>query len=144
MRVKDLLRNKILNQRINGDGYWQVSMRKNGKRQNKRPHKLFADAFMKNPENKAAINHKNLIKTDNIPCNIEWNTPAENTLHAHAHGAMPVGEAVRHAKLNASQVLEIYHANESHKKLARKYNVTYRAIAKIKHKISWTSVLKDL
>jgi hypothetical protein len=144
MRVKDVLRNKILNQRINGDGYWQVSLRVNGVRQQKRPHRLFAESFMLNPENKECINHKNLIKTDNIPCNIEWSTVKENNQHAAFFGALPTGESVKHSKLSTLQVMEIYNSCDSAGKLAKRFGVTERAIVKIKKGISWKSITKTI
>lgn len=55
------------------------------------------------------MNHKNGIKTDNRPENLEWMTVAENHRHAFATGlrAGRRGEANPVAKLNASKVTEI-------------------------------------
>ena len=64
----------------NKAGYLTVCLY-NGVKKTVRIHRLVAQAFIPNPENKPFINHKNGIKTDNRACNLEWVTSAENNLH---------------------------------------------------------------
>lgn len=67
-------------------GYLSVFLCKNNKTFNKLVHRLVAEAFIPNPENKRTINHKNGIKTDNRVDNLEWNSYSENVLHAYKTG----------------------------------------------------------
>jgi len=63
-------------------GYYRMSMRVGTKTKLIYLHKLLAEAFIPNPENKTQVNHKDCNKQNNSLSNLEWVTHQENVQHA--------------------------------------------------------------
>lgn len=64
------------------DGYLNLALRRGHKPKYFKVHRLVAQAFIPNPENKPTVNHKNGLKDDNRVENLEWATHSENHRHA--------------------------------------------------------------
>ena len=73
--------NYILKNNIQ-QGYCHVTIYINKKQKRMRVHRLVAEAFIPNPDNKPYVNHKDGIRSNNKIDNLEWTTPSENTQHA--------------------------------------------------------------
>lgn len=78
-RVKSLQRNKeIILKPANAKNYLRVLLCKNNKRKMFFVHRLVAEAFIPNPEDKPFIDHINTIRDDNRVENLRWVTQKEN------------------------------------------------------------------
>ena len=83
-RVKSLRKQvKILKARIDKKGYNHYAIRKDNKIYEKKAHRLVAQAFIPNPENKPQVNHLDGNKLNNYYKNLEWCTNGENQIHSY-------------------------------------------------------------
>lgn len=66
----------------NSLGYMACSFRVGAHVKQRKVHRMIAEAFIPNPDNKPHINHINGDRSDNRIENLEWCTSAENAIHA--------------------------------------------------------------
>lgn len=83
-RVKT--RKKIKTPQKNNRGYMTIMLYKNDGGRHFLIHRLVAQAFIPNPENKATVNHKDGVRSNNKLDNLEWATYNENNLHMYKNG----------------------------------------------------------
>ena len=87
-------------------------------------HRLVAEAFIPNPENKETVNHIDGNKNNNNIDNLEWVSRRQNSLHSyHVLGNKKVGQK----KVIDTTTGFIY---ESISDLVRKENLKYSTIAR--------------
>lgn len=72
------LKEKIMKPCKDLDGYLRLPLTKNGTKNTFKVHKLVAEAFVNNPQNKETVNHIDENKTNNFYKNLEWLSREEN------------------------------------------------------------------
>jgi len=132
-RIKNK-KGKILKQSDNGKGYKKVSLSGIGQ---KYIHRLVAQYFLTNPENKRTVNHIDGNKSNNNVSNLEWATYSENQIHAKNSGLCKFGENHPQHSLTNEQVKYIRENYKPRDKefscnaLARKFDKNPGAISNI-------------
>lgn len=138
----------IINGFVDKDGYRRHFMRYKNKSKNKLAHRLVAETFIPNPENKTQVNHKDGNKLNNKVDNLEWCNCQENITHACKTGLRKnKGEHNIKSKLKGYEVNQIKHALSSGvkpKDLAKEYGVTRSTIYDIKNKKTWFGYNENL
>ena len=139
---------------ISKKGYLQVGLQVNGKLISKRVHRIIAETFIPNPENKPMVNHINGIKTDNRIGNLEWCTAKENVAHAISMGLFvfpnPVNKIPKRGELNGVSILTDIAVKDirmkfkpykyTRKMLAMEYGVKEACIKDVILRKSWNHI----
>lgn len=124
-------------------GYKAITLSKNKKRKTVKIHRLVAQAFISNPENKPEVNHKNGIKTDNRVENLEYVTYKENMKHATVNGLRAKGNRNGNSKLKEKEIVEIkkmLKAGIKQNIIAKQFKVTTPVISYIKNNKWWKHI----
>ena len=103
-------------------------------------HRLIASVFCEGYSPEKQVNHKNGIKSDNRPENLEWVTHKENAMHAVATGLKKViGDESPNTILNSETVLQMRREFKTMKlrAVAEKYGIPYGTAWAIRSGKSW-------
>lgn len=73
---------RFIKGQINFEGYVRIGLYKDGNEKKLLVHRIIAETFILNPENKAQVNHKDMNKSNNSVENLEWITNRENKIHS--------------------------------------------------------------
>lgn len=133
-RVKSLRKGnpKILKSHIVGAGYLKNELMQNDIPHLRYVHRLVAQAFIPNVDNKPEANHLDGDKTNNHVNNLEWVTHEENGQHGKV------------AKLNGiiiKTIREAMYCGWTRKDLAKHYNVTTVTIGNIVNRKTWKNII---
>lgn len=110
---------------IDNTGYVRVSLIKDGKNKKFLLHRLVAQTFIPNPENKPQVNHKDGNKLNNNESNLEWVTGKENILHAKENDLFRRNRPDKDKKLEWGRQFKKYCKNNklSQKQVAEKLHI---------------------
>lgn len=123
------------------NGYWAVQLNINGKRKGYLIHRLIAENFLPNPDNKPFVNHIDSDRTNNSLNNLEWCTHQENVIHSYKQGfSSNLGSKNGFSKLNEELVKEIrkrHSLGETNKQIATDIGVSENCIQQVTKRINW-------
>ena len=143
------LKGSLIKSRQNSTGYLRVSLSLASKRKRHFVHRLVAESFLLNDNERCYVNHKDLDKKNNNVSNLEWCTRSENMQHAKYNGRLhkfkPLnGESNPSSKLTKLDVKEIRALWGwgwfFRKEIADAYGVSQKTISDINLGYTWKHV----
>lgn len=124
--IKDILyKGRILKTWLDGKKNYSLVTLSNGKRKNHLVHRLVAEAFIINPENKTEVNHIDGNKQNNCVENLEWVTSKENKKHAYDNGLYNTESFRKRKSLPNSKRITINGETKTLYKWSKELNLSY-------------------
>lgn len=128
--------------------YLNATICHNGKKYQRYIHRLVADAFIPNPENKSTVNHIDGNKHNNETSNLEWATYAENNIHGinsglitPLHGEDKPSNIYTEDQIHA--VCRMISVGYGNKEIERNVGVKSTMIAEIRRGLKWRYISKE-
>jgi len=135
---------RVLVSILDAKGYPHLSLSIKNKLYQKKVHRLVAEAFIGPRPDGLETNHKNGVKTDNRPENLEYVTLQENHRHAAVLGLFRRGSNHGMSKLTEDDVRDIRRlysvGGHTHKSLGEKYGVHHSTVRAIILRQNWKHV----
>lgn len=127
---------------MDGRGYFNFTVRKNGKQKVLLIHIEMAKSFLENPNKHKLVRHLDDVKGNNLLSNLAWGTYAENRedgirngRHFHKPGVCPAK-----AKLTEEDVVFIMKSSEKNTTIGRRLGVTESTISKVRNGRGWNKI----
>lgn len=147
-RVVNLKEGTLLKPKVDATGYLKVTMFLEGRRVEKRVHRLVAEYFIPNPDGLPIVNHLDGDKTNADISNLEWTTPKGNAIHALEHGLLRIGEEAPTAKITEDEALSIINDisnGMTNREIQEKYpSATKSIVEKLRNKSRWKHLFRSL
>jgi len=131
-------------------GYYRVCLSKNQKKEYKKVHRIVAETFIANPNNKPCVGHIDGNKLNNNVTNLYWCTHKENEKDKLRHGTHQLGSNNHKSILDEHDVREIkrdykeegyfYH---SPTKIAKSWKLKVGTVQAIVYGKNWKHVIVD-
>ena len=133
--IYSIRKNKLFKLNTNKFGYYCVSLYKNSTTKTYTIHRLVAETFIPNPNNKPEVDHINTIKTDNRVENLRWCNHKENMNNTTSH---------KHYNKRAVKCTTTNKVFNSIKEASRYYNLADSSIIRAcKNNNKYSGTLKD-
>ncbi len=135
--------NSIKALRVKKNGRIDTALIKDGKLIQRYVHRLVAEAFIPNPDNKPCVNHIDNDPSNNKVSNLEWCTYKENTQHSFNQGRgfwqRQWGENNVSAKISLSDVLFIraFASSMTRRQIADYLSISIKEVGRIQRKDRW-------
>lgn len=142
-RTPGIRKGIILKPTKNSKGYLTVAICWLGMRVTMTVHRVVAETFLANPEEKEHVNHIDGNPLNNKLDNLEWATPSENQKHAYLTGLQKNGEGHGRALLTEDQVHEVRKymtSGGTQRGCAEKFGVSRGCIQRILDGTNWSHV----
>lgn len=138
-------KNILTNFDKNRIGYLRVYLYSEGKKKRYFVHRLVAETFIPNPENKPQVNHKDGNKQNNELSNLEWVTRSENGLHYfrvlfNTNYKKVIEKEKEYTKFQViiernKKIYELFKQGVSNKELSKLFNLSINHINRIIRRI---------
>lgn len=125
-------------------GYKSIRLRNKNNTRSTFAHRLVAEVFISNPDNKPQVCHKNDIRNDNRVENLFWGTAQENSDDCVSKGRSTFGQKNGRAKVSKFQVQRIRVMREigsTYEKIGSIFGIAKSSIYKICKGKNWQHII---